>query len=319
MKDIQYDIWQGNARRLMDFARREVMEEGLPENVAEQILHEIREPLKEESLICTAIIGPRMVGYICGKVADQELKATSILVARDADRKSIASGLIKFLYKTACEKNNIETMEVNNIIVGEDYLSETMLHNGFMVLPNSILTLDVANFKPVRSPEGYVFTPWKVENEPEVALVIALSDLGDTQTKGELPEREPRQRWLGSMKDELGGVFDPQTCFHAYIHNTLTGVVVSSVDDRHVGTIRIISVAIDEVKKLSDEKLIEARLIEMAVDGMISKGAKLVQVTVPEFKTQTINNFLEMGFIVSAHQPDGLILSSDTTWDQLSS
>jgi hypothetical protein len=57
----------------------------------------------------------------------------------------------------------------------------------------------------------------------------------------------------------------------------------------------------------------------MAVDGMISKGAKLVQVTVPEFKTQTINNFLEMGFIVSAHQPDGLILSSDTTWDQLSS
>ena len=319
MKDIQYDIWQGNTRRLMDFARREVMDAGLPENIAEQILHEIREPLKEDQLIGTAIIGPRLVGYICGHMGDAELKIKSFLIAGDCDRREVATGLVKFIYKNACEKGNVETMEVNDVIVGEDYLTEPLLMNGFMVLPSAILFLDVANFKPVKSPEGYVFTPWKAENESEVALVIALSDLGDTQTKGELPEREPRQRWLGSMKDSLGGVFDPQTCFHAYIHNTLTGLVVSSVDDKHVGEIRIISVAIDEVKKLSDEKLIEAKLIEMAVTGMIEKGAKLVKVVVPEFKTQTINNFHEMGFVVSAHQPDGLILSSDTTWDQLSS
>jgi hypothetical protein len=301
----------------MDFARREVMDVGLPENIAEHILHDIREPLKEDSLICTAIIGPRMIGFVAGKVVDQELKATSLLIAKDSDRKMVAVEMIKNLFKTAKSKSSVETVEVFNVIVGQDYMTEPLLHTGFMVLPQAMLYLDVADFKPLKQPEGYQFTPWKSDNESEAALVIALSDLGDTQTKGELPEREPRQRWLVSMKEDLGGQFDPELCHHAYIHNTLTGIVVSSLDDKNLGEIKIISVAIDEVKKLSDEKLIEAKLVEMAVKGLVSKGAKLVKVMIPEFKTQTINNFIEMGFTVCAFKPDGLILSSDTTWDLL--
>lgn len=304
---------------MMDFARREVIDAGLPEHIAEHILHEIREPLKEDSIICTAIIGPRMIGFISGIIIDQEIKATSILVARDCEQKDTAKGLVKFLFNTARTKNNIETMEVTNVIVGGDYLSEPLFQLGFMVLPQTELYLDIADFKPIKGPEGYLFTPWKPDNDSEVALVIALSDLGDTQTKGELPEREPRQRWLASMKEELGGQFDPVTCFHAYIHNTLTGIAISSIDDKNLGQIRTISVAIDEVKKLSDEKLIEGKLVEHAVQGLIEKGAKLIKVTIPEQRSQTIYNLQEMGFVISAHKPDGLILSSDTTWDQLSS
>ena len=301
----------------MDFARREVIDTGLPENIAEHILHEIREPLKEDSIICTAISGPRMIGFVAGRVVDQELRGTSLLIAKDADRKAVAMAMVKHLYKTAKAKTSVETVEISNIIIGEDYMTEPLVHIGFMVLPQAILYLDVANFKPLKTPEGYQFTPWKPENESETALVIALSDLGDTLTKGELPEREPRQRWLVSMKEDLGGQFDPDFCYHAYIHNTLTGVIASSLDDKNLGEIKVISVAIDEVKKLSDEKLIEAKLVEMAVKGLASKGAKLVKVLIPEFKSQTINNFIEMGFAVSAHKPDGLILSSDTTWDLL--
>ncbi len=301
----------------MDFARREVIDIGLPENIAEHILHEIREPLKEDSIVCTAIAGPRMIGFIAGKVVDQELRSTSLLIARDSDRKAVAMAMVKHIYKTVKAKTSIETVEVSNVIVDGDYMTEPLVHIGFMVLPQAILYLDVANFNPLKTPEGYQFTPWKPENESEVALVIALSDLGDTQTKGELPEREPRQRWLASMKEDLGGQFDPELCYHAYVHNTLTGIVVSSIDEKKLGEIKVISVAIDEVKKLSDEKLIEAKLVEMAVKGLASRGAKLVKVLIPEFKSQTINNFIEMGFAVSAHKPDGLILSSDTTWDLL--
>jgi hypothetical protein len=319
MKDTTYNIWQGNTRRLMDFARREVIDAGLPEHIAEHILHEIREPLKEDSIVCTAIIGPRMTGFISGMLVDQEVRATSILVARDCDQKETAKGLVRFLFNTARDKGNVETMEVTNVIVGGDYMSEPLFQLGFMVLPQAELYLDAKDFKPGKPPEGYQFTPWKPDIDSEVSLVIALSDLGDTQTKGELPEREPRQRWLASMKEELGGQFDPETCFHAYIHSTLTGIVISSIDDKNLGQIRTISVAIDEVKKLSDEKLIEGRLVELAVQGLIAKGAKLIKVTVPEFRTQTINNLQDIGFVVSANKPDGLILSSDTTWDQLSS
>jgi len=311
MKEITLSVWEdSNKRRILDFIHREITSIDLSEVLKTHLLEEIREPLKSASYIIVAIQGPKMIGYICGNIHETVGTATSIYVMPDVpERSAIVGSLTRELFKLMYTKSKLDVFEFVSPCFGQDYISEPLRMLGFMVTTHDELLCEKPQIEKQTTIEGYTFVSWKPELESDASLVIALSDLGEIDNKRELPEREPRQRWLGEMRET--GKIDLTESFMTMRGNRLVGAIIGCSSETQ-GEVLAISGFSGE-----DSFDIERKLCELTLQAFVKKGVKLFRCTLPKYRESTLCVFESIGFVKVAILPDALLLSSDDAWGAL--
>ncbi len=299
----------------MDFVHREIGGLGFSQALKDQILKEVREPVKDFGDLIVAIQGPKMVGCACCQRKDTLATVRTLLVQDIDDKQKIVQLLVKELFKKLLNERALDVFEVDALIFGSNYIQDPMRYLGFMVSYQTELLCEL----PVSAPEkqvnveGYNFIPWKPEHEFEASLLIAITDMGELDSKKELPEREPRQRWLAEHKELSGGAINPTISFMATKGNRLVGAIIG-MHEGDLGRIACISSPIADPKS----KEIEKKLIQMSLSGFASMGVKLVKTVTPLDRRATEASLKSQGFVAIGFRSDALLLASDEAWNALS-
>ncbi|OQB75201.1 MAG: hypothetical protein BWX90_00142 [bacterium ADurb.Bin132] len=128
----------------------------------------------------------------------------------------------------------------------------------------------------------------------------------------ELPEREPRYRWLLEQKEASGGKVDGSVSFMALRGNRLAGAVLA-IDRGEYG--EILALGCMPIPKSAE---IMAKLVHSSLSGFIKKEVKTIRTTVPMFKGEEIRIFNNLGLVQAFFKPDAILLASDDAWSSLS-
>jgi len=312
MSEIKYIHWKESVRRLMDYARREVLHGEHPKVITDRLQDEVRIPLKTSDVVIIATKGSAMVGYATGILLDEGITITSIVVSPSVDRLNVTPQLVFSVINQLSRKGSFKFIQIEVPCINSDYITASLRPYGFMVFPQ--LEMCIINFNP--SPEKHIpgvsLDSWRVDTDNEASLVIAISDLGEGETKRDIQEREPRQRWLEECRLLSGGELDENICHQAFIGNEMIGMVVGLIRDRGMGRIEGIGV----ISERSRER-IEKALVERSLLGFKKKKINLVRTVIPMVKKKTIALLESIGFTSNIYRPDLLLLSSDQAWDDV--
>ncbi|HNW31108.1 MAG TPA: hypothetical protein PL190_04020 [Caldisericia bacterium] len=313
MKQTQISVWDGNKRRILDFAHRELSDLPFSGEINEIIEQNIREPIKSVDIIITAIQGPKLVGYMCVGRKETVGSIVSTLIMNEPERGSIVSEMVRECYRELVKQSPLEVIEFKSICFGkEDYISRPLISLGFMVQPQIEMIWTKGELPQVPNIDGITISPWREEFENEASQVIATSDLGDLEIVKELPEREPRYRWLLEQKEASGGKVDGSVSFMALRGNRLAGAVLA-IDRGEYG--EILALGCMPIPKSAE---IMAKLVHSSLSGFIKKEVKTIRTTVPMFKGEEIRIFNNLGLVQAFFKPDAILLASDDAWSSLS-
>lgn len=309
MKDIEVSVWDGNKKKILDFITKETESLSLSDSVKSYVLDLITNPVNQNPHVFAAVSGAKIVGYLsCGR-KDNVLSVNSIMVSDVKERTKITMMLLKKAYKTL-SGNNLEVIELVSPIFGSNWLYEPFRMMGFMLHTSKYMFATNLDVSPSTQLDNISFVPWRQELDSESAQIIALNDIGDLDIKHELPEREPRQRWLASIREELQG-FDPLLCFHAMKGTRLVGLVMSKAADQ-IGEI----IYIGSFFGNKDREIIK-KLASITLEGFSKKGASIVKTSIFEERRNALEALGEVGFVEGCQFVDALILASDDAWGSL--
>ncbi len=312
MNDIKYIHWKDNVRRLMDYARREVLRGDLSKVITDRLQDEIRLPLKNSDVVVIATKGSAMVGYATGILLDEGITITSLVVSPSVDRLEVTPNLVFSVINLLSRQGQFKFVQIEVPCLNTDYITASLKPFGFMVFPQIEMCITDFNPEPEKHIPGVSLDNWRVDTDNEASLVIAISDLGEDETKRDIQEREPRQRWLEECRLLSGGELDTDLCHQAYIGNEMIGMIVALIRDKGMGRIEGVGVISDR----STDR-IEKALIERSLLGFKNKNVNLVRAIVPMVKKKSIAVFESLGFSTNIYRPDLLLLSSDQTWDNV--
>ncbi|HOO96414.1 MAG TPA: hypothetical protein PKV16_01450 [Caldisericia bacterium] len=310
MKEITYRVWADKHRRLMDFARREITSVKLCDEVQRRVLDEVREPLKNADIVVIAESGTSLVGYACGIYLEEGITITSIVVSTTVDRLDVAPKLIFAVVNQLSRTGVFSYVQLEVPCVGTDYISASLKPHGFMVFPQLDMYIHEYKEFEIKQIPGVSIVPWRLDSIDEASQVIALSDLGETEIRRDLPEREPRQRWLGECKMLSGGEMNGDISHQAFKGVEMIGMIVGLIRESDLGRVEGIGVI-----SLRDTQEIEKNLISLSLNGFLKNGINTARTTISSSKKRTIDSFRSLGFSEGVHKPNCLLLSSDHGWD----
>jgi hypothetical protein len=309
MKDIEVSVWDGNKKKILDFITKETESLILPDSVKSYVLGLIINPVNQDNQIFVAVSGTKIVGYLACHRKDNVLSINSIMVSDNKERTKITMMLLKKAHKTL-SGNNLEVIELISPIIGNNWLYEPFKMMGFMIHTSKYMFTTDMEISPATQLENLNFVPWRQELDSESAQIIALNDIGDLDIKHELPEREPRQRWLASIREELQG-FDPTLCFHAMKGTRLVGLVLSKTVDK-VGEI----IYLGSFFGNKDREVLK-KLSAISLEGLSKQGVDIAKITIFEERRNALESLSEIGFVEGCQLVDALILASDDAWGSL--
>lgn len=309
MKDIEVSVWEGNKKKILDFIAKETETLALQDSIKSFVLNLISNPVVENNHVFVAISGSKIIGYLACNKKDNVLTINSIMVSDVKERTKIAMMLLKNAYKTL-SGNSLEVIELLSPVFGVNWLYEPFRMMGFMIHTSKYMFTEKFDLLTASSLENVNIVPWRQELDSESAQIMALNDMGDLDVKHELPEREPRQRWLASIREELQG-FDPLLCFHAMKGTRLVGLVMSKAADG-IGEI----IYIGSFFGNKDRDVIK-KLTTIALDGLSKKKVSIVKTSIFEERRNAIDVLSEIDFVEGCKFVDALILASDDAWSSL--